>query len=234
MGSAKGYRTLVLWLEETKIRHYSIEQRAGLREIDGEEAWKQAFRAYLNDLEFDETMTQFNEAELKVAMEWLVSKAISLEYNDKKDLYNAKTPSWTKSVCARISLTEENQGILRDLASLVGRQSDGIEDPGMMANVVLSEVEKRFSRMATANAIKASKRAKGTEDVDETKLTSKHCAIGLSTGNANVDKACRLLRLAYIQKLRTLQDRINRGLAQGQSLTANPKTNTRLGKVGYG
>ena len=53
-------RSLVLWLENTKIRHYSLEARAPL-ENQADEEWKEAFQKYLEDLDcplaWDESMT---------------------------------------------------------------------------------------------------------------------------------------------------------------------------------
>lgn len=42
----------------------------------------------------------------------------------------------------------------------------------------------------------------------------------------------RILRLLQIQSLRQLQTRINETIVAVQELTANPKTDTKLGKVG--
>ena len=38
------FRTLIIWLEDQKIRHYKIEDRAGLRNI-ANDAWPKAFEA---------------------------------------------------------------------------------------------------------------------------------------------------------------------------------------------
>lgn len=225
----------MLWLEETKIRHYTMEQRAGLRKIDSEKEWGRAFNAYLKDLGYDHAeIRHFGDAELRVAMEWLVVRAVSLEYSDKKGIYNAKAPCWTRRGKAAIMLSERNLTLLREIVSLLGMRVDGVNDTHRQVSLILSEMENKFNRMATLNAMKASsKQGVDTIGPKDVKLSSENCAVGLSTGNSNLDQACRLLRLAFIKKLRLFQDRINRGLAQAQNITANPKTNTKLGKVGY-
>ena len=38
------FRNLIVWLEDQKIRHYKIEDRAGLRNI-GNDAWPKAFES---------------------------------------------------------------------------------------------------------------------------------------------------------------------------------------------
>jgi RLL motif-containing protein 1 len=45
-------------------------------------------------------------------------------------------------------------------------------------------------------------------------------------------QALKVLRLLHVQDLREIQDRVNGAIESIQQLTANPKTDTRLGKVG--
>lgn len=47
-----------------------------------------------------------------------------------------------------------------------------------------------------------------------------------------LDYPVRILRLLQIQSLRQLQTKINETIVAVQDLTANPKTDTKLGKVG--
>lgn len=47
-----------------------------------------------------------------------------------------------------------------------------------------------------------------------------------------MNRAANVLRLLYINDLRQLQTSVNAMIVQVQSLTANPKTDTKLGKVG--
>ena len=45
------FRSLVIWTEDQKIRHYKIEQRGPLRDLDNPQ-WEVAFDAYWNDVGF--------------------------------------------------------------------------------------------------------------------------------------------------------------------------------------
>lgn len=56
--------------------------------------------------------------------------------------------------------------------------------------------------------------------------------LGFSTNDPILDKAAKILRLCFINDLRKLQTQINETIVQVQNITANPKTDTRLGKVG--
>ena len=53
-----------------------------------------------------------------------------------------------------------------------------------------------------------------------------------SSGKQAVDSAMRVLRLMHVRELRQLQDRVNEMIVTMQEFTANPKTNTQLGRVG--
>lgn len=47
----KQYRNLVVWLENQKIRHYKIEDRKLLVQIESND-WDKAFRNYLKDIAY--------------------------------------------------------------------------------------------------------------------------------------------------------------------------------------
>ena len=55
---------------------------------------------------------------------------------------------------------------------------------------------------------------------------------GGDIGDQDVTEAARILRLLHIKDLRRLQTSINECIVTIQSMTANPRTDTRLGKVG--
>jgi len=56
--------------------------------------------------------------------------------------------------------------------------------------------------------------------------------LGFDTGDAVLNQAAKVLRLLHIRDLRQLQTSINEALVAVQNLIADPKTDTRLGKVG--
>jgi hypothetical protein len=47
-----------------------------------------------------------------------------------------------------------------------------------------------------------------------------------------LNEAAKILRLLYIKELRNLQTKINETIVELQLVTANPKTDSSLGKVG--
>lgn len=56
---------------------------------------------------------------------------------------------------------------------------------------------------------------------------------GLQTKDEVLSRAGKILKLLFIQDLRQLQTQINESIVAVQKVTANPKTDTALGKVGF-
>ncbi|KAH7936958.1 hypothetical protein HPB49_006609 [Dermacentor silvarum] len=74
------FRSLVAWLEDQKIRHYKLEERAALRALDAP-GWMQAFETYLQDLACPHKGT-----DTKTVLDWLLGMAVHLEYSDDHEL----------------------------------------------------------------------------------------------------------------------------------------------------
>ena len=120
---------------------------------------------------------------------------------------------------------------LDDLARLLNIPRSS--DKSALLRTVCSVLEKKFSQNALKQKKNEMKNRKGTSSNSEN-IGFEDCPLGFSTGDVELDRACRILRLRYIGRLRDLQSRINRGLVEAQEITADPKTDSRLGKVGYG
>jgi uncharacterized protein (UPF0254 family) len=54
-----------------------------------------------------------------------------------------------------------------------------------------------------------------------------------STGDNKVDDALKVLRMINVYRYRDLQTQVNEHLASLQELTADPKADTKIGRVGY-
>ena len=57
--------------------------------------------------------------------------------------------------------------------------------------------------------------------------------LGFDVADPSVRAAAVALRLVHVAELRNLQDLINHAIVQVQQLTADPKTDGTLGKVGF-
>lgn len=66
-------------MEDQKIRHYRIEDREPLRNIDDYAAWSKAFEKYKSDIGLPKFDTRIED------LEWILSYAVRLEYLDRTD-----------------------------------------------------------------------------------------------------------------------------------------------------
>jgi len=95
----------------------------------------------------------------------------------------------------------------------------------VMLKAVCIFVKERFSKEALEKLSKEGVTATGMLPIDKVEL-------GFETPDYISAEAAKILRLLHVNELRDLQDSVNQAVVAVQSLTANPKTDTKLGKVG--
>ncbi|XP_069064736.1 RNA transcription, translation and transport factor protein isoform X2 [Pleurodeles waltl] len=81
------FRNFLVWLEDQKIRHYKIEERGNLRNINSSE-WPNHYEKYLKDVN-----CPFKAQERQESIDWLLGLAVRLEYGDNADKYKNATPA---------------------------------------------------------------------------------------------------------------------------------------------
>ncbi|XP_013138547.1 PREDICTED: UPF0568 protein C14orf166 homolog [Papilio polytes] len=200
----KEYRSVVLWLEDQKIRHYKIEDRDGLRNIDSEN-WQNAYDLYQKDLVSPVANGTPNEQ-----LNWLLSYAVRLEFADNVTKYKAVK-------------TEEPKMVTPNVVSINPLDNLNFSCPAFVTGVervcALSGIgphpDPKFRIAALAKVLKTSPHP----DYPNTEVSI-------------IKQPKDVLELLFIQNLRDLQTNINEALVAVQSVTADPRTDTKLGKVG--
>ncbi|KAK2586979.1 hypothetical protein KPH14_010952 [Odynerus spinipes] len=222
------FRKVVVWLEDQKIRHYTIEKRNDLRNITSDK-WPEVFQTYCKDVKCPITTNPLDQ------LEWLIGHAISLEYVDDKKKYQQITgKKKTKQESVAPSLKSVNPLDNLDFYS-------NEFESGVNAIAKLLKVPRHASHLVTLEA--CSKlvcnrlNAAAIANPDTVIVKGKPFPVmdikcGLSLGDVVLDNAAKGLTLLHIQDLRNLQTKINEVIVSVQSVTANPKTDTKLGKVG--
>ncbi|XP_055496386.1 RNA transcription, translation and transport factor protein [Leucoraja erinacea] len=218
-----GFRNLIVWLEDQKIRHYKIEERGTLRNVQNNE-WPKHYEKYLADVN-----CPFKAEERQENLDWLLGLAVRLEYADNVDKYknctadNVKNDA-TKGTDPLINLDVNNPDFKAGVMALANLlQIQRHDDYLIMLKAIRILVQERLSPEAIANANRAKE--------GFTVSLEKHL-LGFDTGDATLNEAARVLRLLHIEELRDLQTRINEAIVAVQSIIADPKTDHRLGKVG--
>ena len=231
-------KALVVWLEDQKIRHYKIEERGHLRDSEGDN-WTAAFKKYLADLECPHDAASSSPA----ALDWLLGVAVRYDYGDaaQQNLHlrsGLAPPDGPPSKLPSPSLAPSGKSALdidpSDEIFVTGVQAlarilkiSKHPDPSVLLEAVRIVIEEKLS----PSALKAAESAKpGTDKKRQFKVTPEDC--GFDLGDPVLGEAAKVLRLLHIQELRYLQTNINELIVAVQAMTANPKTDQSLGKIG--
>ncbi|XP_067639899.1 RNA transcription, translation and transport factor protein [Eurosta solidaginis] len=223
----KVFASTILWLEDQKIRQYKIEDREDLRKVDQLDIWEQAYDNYKTDLCMPEFRTPLEE------FTWLLGYAIRLEFLDAPDNYkviNSIEITKQQKKSAAPSIKAENFFDNLDFNS-----KEFIAGVRSLANKL--KVPQHPNHLVQLEAIarvvheRLSPSAKNRQAVTGKPFPFEK-GDDVVTDDTALDYPVRILRLLQIQSLRELQTKINETIVAVQELTANPRTDTKLGKVG--
>ncbi|KAH8310682.1 hypothetical protein KR044_002523, partial [Drosophila immigrans] len=226
----KEFASTILWLEDQKIRLYTIEDRDKLRCLDDLKLWEAAYVKYCSDLSMPHLETQLEQ------LTWIVGHAIRLEYLDDPAQYGAiQAQDQTKNKGPTVG-QQKVQTIFdgkinvndQEFVAAVRQLANKLQLPQHPNHLLQLEAIARIVHERLSLAAKDRKPITGTPFPFD-----KGNDIVVAAGSdAVLDYPMRILRLLQIQSLRQLQTQINETIVAVQSLTANPKTDTKLGKVG--
>ncbi|CAG7836065.1 unnamed protein product [Allacma fusca] len=220
-------RNLVVWLEDQKIRQYKVDERDDLRNTQSA-TWASAYDKYLQDVNCPLETKKAPEV-----IDWLLGLAIRLEYSDAADKY-----SKASSENIKLEQSEAPKMITANPLDHIDFGSpEFIEGVNTIANIL--EISKHPNHLLTLEAIVKLVRTRMTKQAVEnpdtvvakgTPFPFQEKDLGFDKGDYVTNQACKILRLLYIHDLRDLQTKINECIVSVQTVTANPKTDTRLGK----
>lgn len=222
-------RRVVIWLEDQRIRHYTIDDRKRLRDITAND-WPQTFEKYCKDVECPITTNMTDQ------LEWLAGYAVWLEFGDNRKKYEQILESKSKA---------KNEGNIpntkpRNPIDNLDFNSDVFKTE-VHALAKLLKVELHPDHLIMLQGctklvcnkydIEIFKQPMYKPHLDEN-VGSMTMLRSFNMGEVMLDKAAKGLSLLYIQDLRNLQTKINETIVAVQNITADPKTDTKLGQVG--
>ena len=217
------FRQVVIWLEDQKIRRLKIQQRSGLRDISSEN-WDNHAYKYLRGLAcpFDNC-----KVDRELIVDWLCAYAVNVLFKRNSEKCNkvfaddvAKTREMEDKM-SKLNIHDYKEHVGR-LAKILQIQEHP-DDPNITLEAVRILVEERIKNHVP-----------GHELDPKLRMSLKKQELGFETGNNELDNLARVLRLLHINELRNLQTEVNDAIVSVQSITANPKTDQKLGRVGRG
>ncbi|UJR28885.1 hypothetical protein I4U23_010105 [Adineta vaga] len=226
------FRQMIVWLEDMKIRLYPIDGRQHLRDTQNPQ-WEQALSKYLQDLKFP-----YNNEMIKdriAVSDWLIGAAIRFEYGDNVEKFksislnaqqnNHTSSNHTDNPLEKIDFASEDfkNGMLQlcQLLQIPTKFND--------TTAILRAVSKFITTKLSKEAMEKSQIREEGSGVD---FSLEQMPLGFDTGDKIINEAAKVLRLLYIQDLRTLQTKINETIVNVQSFVADPRTDSKLGKIG--
>lgn len=227
MNNENEMRQLVVWLEDQKIRHKKIEDRASLRDTTNS-AWDSALQPYLTELN-----CPYTGGNRELIIDWLLGYAVRLEYGDAVESYKgvtrppaSKTKSGGPSSNPLDNLNFDDAEFKAGVTSLsmllqIPPHKDHIEQLKAISLLITNTLTKEAVQTATSKVTKDNEHI----PLDKTEL-------GFEAGDYILNDVAKIVRLLNLKELRDLQSKINSAIVAVQAITADPKTDSRLGKVG--
>ncbi|CAG9766270.1 unnamed protein product [Ceutorhynchus assimilis] len=222
----KTVREIVLWLETNKLKSAKSSVLKGLQSQNSEE-WNKHFEEYTGSC----GGFSFNSPLEK--LHWLLAKALCNEYAKNKQLYNSHAVEKIKAsnvpkVVAENPLdrldysTQESKDRINELAKLLKIT------PSPDHLVTLSAVRKVICSRLSLDC------AKNPENVivKGTPFPYKEVPMGKDFKDPSLNEAVKILQLLNIGDIRDLQTKASELIVTKQKATADPKTDTKIGKVG--
>jgi len=220
------YRRLVSWLEDRIIRQLKVEDRDELKKTTGPIGrWKPHYERYLKELDASEFVLNSLKTNdwRPICLQFLLDYSVELKYDDEVDQMDTKNDSSNtnyKFDNININSPDFKKGV--DLLSNFLQISPPNNfTPAQTFEACVCLLESRVENRTVPD--------KGFKVECLDKITA-----GFDTGDKILNNIGRILRLLHLQNFRSFQTMINQTIVAVQELTANPKTDQRLGQVGRG
>ncbi|CAG0920560.1 unnamed protein product [Notodromas monacha] len=227
----RNFRALVSWLEDRKIRNYKEQDRTGLRNIDAPD-WEQHFLQYLDNLVCPVDPLG---GDRNAVLDWLLGYAVRLEFADKRQEYNNenKTTTTTTTTAANAPVSEN------PLDKLDFQHADFVRGVNSLADALnIAPHPDHLLRLKACSRLMQDRlqgyvaNGKTFPAPEGQPFPLQDTDLGFDTKDPVLNEAAKILRLLFVHDIRSLQTRVNEIIVAAQKVTANPKTDTRLGKVG--
>lgn len=206
LDDAVSLQRVVCWAEDTVIRRWPVERRRVMRSAD----FEARFGEYVADL--GGVLDGVVEG-----VAWVVGVAVRELYADGSARFNAVVDPWKGRCVPVVKGAVGDPAVARSVTLLLNVLGVGVKGAVVDGARVAAGLAEGIGRAED----------RGVYNLDA-------LCLGFATGDDVVDRVARVLRVLYVRELRALQNRINAAIAAMQTVTADPKTDARLGKVGRG
>lgn len=239
-------RRIIVWLEDTKIRHYDLEDRKDLKSTE-ECVWYGAVRKYVSQLQYpisfsnrdQESVCQVGAHEQVISpneLLWVLEYAVGLTYEDEAEAARGYGDFMAGEIIKSdihpchhlehlVTLNDLDDkpsvDLFEKLCNMlsIGRTSE-------MSYISFEDLSKCRYRLTHEIAPLLKSKRKLIFPLNEARNIKQIVPLGFSTGNDGSDLAALVLRILHVKELRRLQNIIDETIVKHQDITANPRTDT--------
>ncbi|XP_018563865.1 RNA transcription, translation and transport factor protein [Anoplophora glabripennis] len=221
------FKKIVVWLETNRIKRAPPNIFNALKNINGGD-WDNVFIKYKDGLGCPVLETKLEE------LQWLLGYAVQIATSANRNLYLKYAVENIQTTNAP-TVVAENPLDKLDFRSK--EFANGINELAKILKVVPHPdplITLRAVRKVITNRM-APDRVENPQKyiVEGTPFPFQEADLGFDLNDPVLNNAAKILRMLYIHDVRDLQTKANELIVAAQSVTANPKTDTRLGKVGF-
>ena len=231
------FRHLVNWVEESKLR-----SGKGLVLKDTyAQNWDIEFQHYLRNIDCP-TELYADEASFNVCtLTWLVGQAIKLQYSAKARELNEKSSALmmiSDGTTPNKKMKTVSSNPIENLDFQSNDFREGVKRLADLLKVNQSHPDHLVTLEACCKIIRTRLSQKNMKTLnlarnsESFQLKDHDFGVPPHIKDPVLKEAVKILRLIHLNNLRDLQSDINATIETVQAATANPKTDTRLGKVG--
>ncbi|XP_019868582.1 RNA transcription, translation and transport factor protein [Aethina tumida] len=220
------FRNIILWLEENKIKIADSSLVNSLKNINSPD-WNKSFEQYKSELGCPLFKSNVED------LQWILGYAIQVETMKDKNRY-LKHAVENLKISNKPDVVAENP---LDKLDFKGKDFEtGITELAKILDVKPHPDPLKTLR-AVRKVVETRLNAKAVENpkdfiVTGTPFPFQDADLGFDLKDPVLNRAAKILRMLYIHNLRDLQTKANELIVAVQLVTANPKTDTKLGKVG--
>lgn len=221
------YADLVYWLETSVLKKKNSSEREFLRDGIAKD-WPEHLHKYAVGLNCPKSVSN-----IEGQVDFILNCATKVKYLEKEDVYNKYSIGNLKT--SNVPNVEVDN--ILDHVDYTSKDFQiGINKMAKLLNIPQHPDPKVVLRAcATVTSNRLHKNALEKPEnyiVAGMPFPYKEADPGFTISNEAVMEAAKVLRLLYISDLRALQTKVNECIVAVQSVTANPKTDTKLGQVG--
>ncbi|KAK8807235.1 hypothetical protein WA158_003994 [Blastocystis sp. Blastoise] len=196
---------------------YPPEERIGIRCNNSN--WNKELYKYLYNLACPIKESYCEENKIKILL-WITSYAISIEYEDKADLYNNVIPN-KENIMKKIEINRETIHSICNLLNI--NYSEDIDLLSIITQIK-NELKSRYPNGFPINS--------NQNESQIIEWNYKQYPLGFNTNNEMLNKCCVVMKLLYLEDIKQFQNGSNKLIAMVQEYTANPITNTNSVQIG--